>query len=153
MAEVHRAAVERADLGLGSTDVLDAVGRTTHVRTVVGGRQRLLDAAEHEVATHARREIDDDVGVRGPDPFDDLFVLLNLAGRHAVVLTHVDMHDRRTRLGRLDAAVGDLLGRHGHLVGLVRRVSTAGHRAGDEDAVVCGHVRFPQEADLLMMCA
>ena len=49
----------------------EALRRARHVGAEGFGEGR-FDAAEHEVAAHPGREVEDDVDVRGADPLDDL---------------------------------------------------------------------------------
>src|SRR4029079_4453876 len=51
--EVHRSAVERADLGHQRAYVVEALGGTSHVVAVRIDRQHLLVAAQHQIATHS----------------------------------------------------------------------------------------------------
>jgi hypothetical protein len=72
--EVHRPAVERADLGSQLGDVLEALGRTRHVGSLEVRRERRVDASQHEVAPHACGEVEHHVHVRRADPLDDLAI-------------------------------------------------------------------------------
>ena len=90
------------------------------------GGSGALVAAEHEVAAHPGREVQDDVDVGGADPLDDRAVERRVAGAAAGVgVADVDVHDRRAGAGRLDRRVGDLLRRHGHVLAPAGRVAGA----------------------------
>ena len=140
LAEVHRPAVEGADLGHDLADVLDPLGGAGHVGPVVGRGQRLLDVAEDQVAAHAGGQVEYHVGARGPDPVGHLL----RRGRRPLAGSPVS--GSRTWMWTMAAPalaasmrrVGDLGRRDRDLVGLVGGVAGAGHGAGDEDAVMHG---------------
>ena len=135
--EVHRPAVERADLGQQLLDVREPLGRADHVGARLVGRQRRLVAAEHEVAAHAGGEVQDDVDVGRADPLDDRAVERRVAGAAAGLrVADVDVRDRRARARRLDRRVGDLLGRDRHVLAPAGGVAGARDGAGDEDLPV-----------------
>ena len=83
--------------------MLQALGGAGHVGAGVVRRQRLLGAAEHEVAAHAGGEVEHDVDLGVADALDDLAVELGapraLAG---LGVAHVDVHDGGAGRGRLD---------------------------------------------------
>ena len=109
LGEVHRPAVERADLGQQLGDVREPLGRAGHVGSLRVRRKRRLDTAEHEVAAHARGEVEDDVDVRRADPLDDLAVERGVARRPAGLrIPDVDVHDRRARARGVDGRRRDL---------------------------------------------
>src|SRR4029079_18775697 len=149
--EVHRAAVERADLGHQRAYVVEALGGNSHVGAVRIDRQHLLVAAQHQIATHSCGEVEDDVDARGPDPLDGLGVELGrprtLAGLR---VAHVNVRDRGSCLGRLDGRVGDLLGRDGDVRALAHRVAGPGDCAGDEDFPVHGDTPCTRRGDLVV---
>ena len=84
-----------------------------------------------------------DVDVGRAHALDDLAVEAQVARAAAGLgVAHVDVRDRGARLGRLDRRVGDRGRRDRHALGLARRVTCAGHRAGDEDLPVhCSPLR------------
>ena len=142
--EVHRPAVEGADLRLQGTDVVEAFGRAGHVGAGGRHRQRCLVAAEHEVASHAGGQVDHDVDVGVADPFDDLGVELGGAGADAGLgIAHVDVDDGRTGAGGVERRGGDLGRGHRHVRALRRRVAGAGDRTGDEGVPVHGVIVAP----------
>ena len=67
--------------------------------------------------------------------------LPGLVGLAVLGIARVQVHDRRTGLGRADRRVGDLLRRHRQIGRHGRRVDRAGHRAGDDDLAPSSH--FP----------
>ncbi len=143
--EIHRAAIERADLGQQLLDMGKPLGRAGHVGAGRVGRQRLLDRAEHEIAAHPGGQVEHDIGARGAHPVDHLGVELGVARALAGArIADMDMGDRGAGLGRLDGGIGDLLllRRHRHLFRLARRVARPGHRAGDEDFPIHRHDPF-----------
>ena len=105
---------------------------------------------QHQVAAHAGGGVDDDVDVAGADPLHRLAVERDLAGALPVSrIAHVDVDDRGAGPRCRDARVGDLLGRHGHVLGPAHGVACAGQGAGDHDLAihdsshgVCLLVRF-----------
>ena len=72
--EVHRAAVERADLRQQLLDVGEPFRRARQVGAGSVEGEGSLVAAEHEIAAHAGREVDDDVRVGGADALDHFAV-------------------------------------------------------------------------------
>ena len=103
--EVHRAAVERADLGPQLGDVRQPLRRAGHVGSRRVERERGLDAAEHEVAAHAGGQVEHDVDARRADALHHLAV--EARGRAAALpvsrVAHVDVRDRGARPRGLDA--------------------------------------------------
>ena len=99
-------------------------------------RRRVL-RVEHQVAAHAGGGVDDDVDVAGADPLDRLAVERDLArALPGLRVAHVDVHDRGAGPRRRDAGLGDLLGRHRHVLGPADGVARAGQGAGDHDVPV-----------------
>ena len=131
--EVHRAAVERADLRPELLDVREPLGGSREIGGLVE-RERRLVAAEHEVAAHARRQVHDHVGAGRADTIDHLGVKLGIARTLAGGgIADVDVHDGSAGLRGLDRGRGDLLRRDRNLVRLSGRISRTGDGAGDED--------------------
>jgi hypothetical protein len=123
--------------------VVEPLGGTGHVGADGGNGQRLLDRAEREVAAHAGGEVDHDVDIAGPDTLDDLGVQARVARRLTRErVAHVDVGDRGAGAGGGDAVVGDLLGRHRHLVALAGGVPRTGHGTGDERFAGSHHTSF-----------
>ena len=120
-AEVHRAHVERAHLGLGAAR----------------GGEALLEA--HAVAAAGR---DVDHHVRGLLDHRQKPEHLGVGRRPAVLrVARVQVHDRGTRLRRAERALGDLLRRDRQVRAHGRRVDRAGHGAADDHLVAglpCG---------------
>jgi hypothetical protein len=97
--------------GLHLHDVLDALGRSLE-HGVGAGLRRVLLVME-EARARAGGQVDEHVGVLLADALDRLPVeRLVHAGLGGLGIAHVDVHDRGARLGRIEAGVGDLLGRH-----------------------------------------
>jgi len=127
---VHAAHIEAADFGLERDNMLHALGRRSHRRAragllrVIGGR--------HEARSRPGGEIDDDVAAAAFDPVDDFSIERDVhAGPRRLGIAHVDVNDRRARLGGIDRGLGDLLGSHGHSRVPAWRVRRARHRARD----------------------
>ena len=115
----------------------EPLGRPHHVGARRVERQRVLAGAEHHVAAHARRQIDHHVDVGRTDAVDDFPVKAHVPrGLARLRIAHMDMRDRRARLGRLDGSVGDLFGRDGHAGMFARRVAGPGDGAGDENFAI-----------------
>ena len=111
--EVHRAAVERADLGEELLDVGEALAGAGHVGGLRVQFQRRLGTPEHEVAAHARGQVEHDVDVGRADPLDGGAVERRVAGAApARGVANVEVGDRGARPRGLDRGVRDLLGRH-----------------------------------------
>ena len=71
--------------------------------------ERRLGRAEHEVAAHAGREVQDDVDARATDALHHLAIERRIARALARLgVAHVDMRDGRTGPAAATAAVGDL---------------------------------------------
>jgi hypothetical protein len=120
-AEVHRAHVERGDLGLELQRGLQALFHR-HGRRAAGG------------------EVDDHVA-RHRDLRQELVEQGRILRRAAVLgIARVQVHDRGARLRRADRRLGDLGRRHRQVRRHARRVDRPRHRAGDDDlALGCGH--------------
>ena len=90
-------------------------------------------AAQHEVAAHARGQVEHHVDVGGAHALDHLAVQPRvarpLAGRG---IAYVNVRDRRAGASRLDRGVGDLLRRDGHPIAAIGRGAGTGDGAGDE---------------------
>src|SRR5690242_11464646 len=143
--EVHRAAVERADLGTQLGDVAQALLGPGHVGAGGVRRERLVLPAEDEIAAHPRGQVEHDVDVGGPHSLDHLPVELRIAGALARLgIADVDVCDRRARPGRLDGGVRDLFGRNRHQRAAAGGVAGARDGARDEDLPV--HRRPPMDA-------
>ena len=63
--------------------MFEPLGRAGQVGAVDRRRQRLLDRAEREVATHSGSEVEDHVDVAVADDLDHLGVQARLAGARA----------------------------------------------------------------------
>ena len=146
LGKIHRAAVQRADLGQALFDMFHPFRRADHISAVFAERQRRLSGAKDHVATHARRQVQDHVNLGFADAVGHLAIIIQPPGRAASVrVTHVAMHDRRTRLGGVDGAVGDLFGRSRHMRAAVLGTTGSSDSAGDENLSVHGerHGRLP----------
>ena len=84
-------------------------------------RQRRAGAAQHEVAAHARGEVDHGVDVGAAQPLDHGAVERDVARAAARLrVAHVDVHDRGAGARRVERRVRDLLRRHRDALGAVR---------------------------------
>ena len=72
--EIHGSAIERANLGQKLGHMSEALARADHIRAVGIERQRMFARAEHHVAAHAGRQVDDDVDVSRSNAIDDLAI-------------------------------------------------------------------------------
>ena len=135
--EVQRATVKCADLRQQILDVCEPLGCAGEVGASGVEREGRFLAAEHQVAAHPGRQVDHDVGVRGPDPLHHVAVELRVAGAHTRLrIPHVDVNDRRSGLGRLDRGGRDPVGRYGYAIAPYRGVADPGDSASDEDLPV-----------------
>nr|AIA14233.1 Unknown Function [uncultured bacterium] len=119
-AEVHRAHVQRRQLGL------EQRGRPhpflhAHVGGTAGG------------------DVDDGVGVALELVQDRSEVLRILRGAAVLRVTGVHVHDRGSGLRGTDRSVGDFLRRDRQVRGHGRGVDSAGDGAGDDDFACCSH--------------
>ncbi|ABA52551.1 hypothetical protein BURPS1710b_A2129 [Burkholderia pseudomallei 1710b] len=129
VAEIQRAAIERADLGQQFLDMHEPRQPADEVRALAEAH-RVLARADLEIAAHAGRQIDDDVDVGRADPVDHLAVQPRIAAAAPRErIAHVAMRDRRARLRGLDRRIGDLLGRDGYRGMLANGVARTRHRA------------------------
>jgi hypothetical protein len=145
LAEVHRATVDRADLGQDLAHMVEPFGRADHVGTFLRQWQRSFDRAERDVAAHPRREVNDRIDVRGSDPVNDLCVVLDLTRRRTRDrVADVNVHYRSARLCRSNAVVGNGFGCERHFVGLSDGVAAARNSAGDEGRTHWGLVSLSQ---------
>ena len=116
LAEIHRAAVERADLRQELGDMREPLGGARHVGAGRDRRERRLGRAEHEVAAHAGGQVQHDVDAGGADALDHLAIELRIARALAGLgVAHMDVGDGGAGLGRFDRGVGDLAGVTGTL--------------------------------------
>ena len=147
VAEIQRAAIERADLRQQLLDMGQALDRADHIGRRAGlGR---LVVAHFEIAAHAGGEIDHHVGVAAADALDHFAVELDIAAALAGLgIAHMAMGDGGARLGRLDRRVGDLLRRDRNCRMLAHGVAGAGDGAGDDDFIVHGN-RLPRPVELI----
>ena len=133
LAEVHRPAVEGADLGPKLGDVGEPLLGAREVGARPRERQRPVRGAERKVAPHAGGQVQHHVYSGVAYPLDHLAVERRIARRlPGPWVAHVHVDDRGPRPGRIDAGAGDLLRGHRHLVGTARGIARAGQCAGDE---------------------
>ncbi len=122
------------------------LARADHVGPRGVERERMFAGAEDDVAPHPGGEIEDHVDARGADALDDLAIEGHVAGRLAGRgVAHMDMGDRRPRLGRLDRGRRDGFRRHRHAGVPAERVAGSGDGAGDEDFAVHGAISVIRE--------
>ena len=134
LAEVHRAAVERADFGQQLCNMRQPFGGADHIGADLGRRQRPLGAAQRQVAAHAGSEVDDDIDARPLDEVHDLLIERHVARALAGFgIAHMDMGNRCAGIGRFDRRIGDLARRDRHLVGAAGRVAGPSNCACDEN--------------------
>ena len=130
--EVHRAAVDGADLRQQLHDVAEALLRADEVRAGAILVGILVRAMEH--AAHAGGEVEDDVRLVVADNLHDPAEQVRLAGADARLrIAHVDVDDGRASLGGGDGVGGDLLGGHRDVRAAAHRVPSAGQRASNGD--------------------
>ena len=140
--EVHRSAVERADLRAQLLDVREPLGRAGHVRSCLVRRQGRVLATEDEVAAHPRGQVEDDVDVRSADLLDDRAVEGGIArSASGVGVADVDVRNCRPRARRLDRGVRDPLGRHRDVLAAPGRIPRSGHGTSDENFPIHGILR------------
>ena len=119
----------------------ETLGRADHVGAGGVERQGGLARAEDDVSAHAGGEVQDHVGAGVADALHHLAVERQGARRAAGLgIADVDMGDGGAGVRSLDAGLGDLLRRDGHVGAAPRRVARARDRAGDEDGRV--HARI-----------
>ena len=117
MAKIHCAAIQRADLRPAVGDMLQPFGGSCHVGSCSVWRQRCFDAAKHQVATHARCQVQHHIGFGFADAVGDLAEQSRVARRLAGLgIADMTMDDSRAGARRFDGAVGDLRRGDRHLV-------------------------------------
>ena len=121
-AEIHRAHVQRGDLGPVDRRRLHPLG-DRHRRRSAGGE---VDDATRSLLDHFQK------GREGLGVW---------SGWPVFGIARMQMHDRRACLGGADRRVGDLLRRHRQIRRHGRRVDGAGDSAGDDD--LPAHVQSP----------
>ena len=137
LGEVHRAAIERADLGQALAHMLHAVGGAAHVGALLVERQRRFRRTEHHVAAHAGGEVQHHVDIGVADALGHFAVEMDVAARLAGLgVAHMAMDDRGAGLGGVDRRFGDLLGRARHVRAAILRAAGTGHGTGNEDLAV-----------------
>ena len=108
--EVHRAAVERADLRAQLLDVHEPVARRRSCPSRRRRRERRVGAAEHEVAAHAGGQVEHDVDVGRAHALDDLAVQRRIARALAGLrVADVDVGDGGAGARGLDRRRRDVL--------------------------------------------
>ena len=86
--------------------MIEAFGRSGHVGAVGVERQHLLVATEHQVAAHARSQVDHHVDVGVADALDRLGVELGRPRTAARLgIAHVDVHHGGAGPRRVDRRV------------------------------------------------
>jgi hypothetical protein len=143
-AEIHGAAIKRANLGAKLCHVFQAFGCARHISAVERRRHWLFHAAEREIAAHACGKVQHHIDAGRLDVLDNLGVERDVARTLASFrVADVNMSDRSAGIGGGDALIGDLARRDRDLVGPACRIARAGHGAGDEYFAVGGksHLR------------
>ncbi len=139
LVEVHRAAVERADLRLALHHMRHPFRRRRPCRTFLRHPVHRLGPVKDHVAAHPGGQVQHHVGGAVADALGHLAVERQIArGLARLGVAHVAMHHRRPGLGRRDGAVGDLLRAARHMRTAVLRAARAGDGTGDEDLAVHG---------------
>jgi len=119
LGEVHGTAVECADFGQDLRDLREPLIGARHVGLRGVERQRLLRAAQHEVAAHASGEIEHDVDAGFAHTLDDLATERRIArGGAGPRVADLDVRDRGAGLGGLYRRGGDLLRRDRNVLAL-----------------------------------
>ncbi len=137
-AEVHRAAIERADFRQAFGDM----GRRARSRRPCRcpcaiQRQRAFDIAENQVAAHAGRQVQHDIDVGGADAVGDFLVEVVAAARGTGFgIADMAVDDGGPGLGGVDRGICDLLGSDGNVAGFRNGIAGTGDGAGDEDIAV-----------------
>ena len=126
VAEIERAAIERADFRAQLGDMEEPLDRADEIGACASlNFIGLFAGADLEIAAHAGGEVDDDVLVLGADALDDFAIEMDAAGALAGLgIAHMAMDDRRACSGRFQRRIGDLLRRDGKF-GLLPTVSPA----------------------------
>jgi hypothetical protein len=139
---VHGVEVERADVGLQGSDVLDSLLRRQEDCTL-GGELRVA-LGGHKAAARAGREIDNEVRIAVANAGDHVLIIAKVHRRLAGArFTHMDVGDGSAGLSGTEAGVGNLDGGDRQM----RRLSGRGQITGDgtrNDDFVAGaaHVIF-----------
>src|SRR6218665_3381023 len=136
VTEVERAAIERADFRQQFLD-MHQPGQPADQIGALAETHRLLTGADLQIAPHAGRQIDDDIGVGAANAVNHFAVQIRVtAATTRLRVAHMAMRHRRTGLRRLDRRRRNLLGSDGNRRVFAHRVTCAGDGAGDDDFMI-----------------
>src|SRR6218665_266989 len=136
VTEVERAAIERADFRQQFLD-MHQPGQPADQIGALAETHRLLTGADLQIAPHAGRQVDDDIGVGAANAVNHIAVQIRVAAATPRLrVAHMAMRHRRTGLCRLDRRRRNLLGRDGNRRVFANRITCAGDGAGDDDFMV-----------------
>ncbi len=138
IAEIERAAVERANLGQQLFDVGQAGQRPDQIGAGAELHWGFI-WADFQIAAHAGSEVDDDVDVGFANTLHDLAIQRHVTAELAGLwVAHMAVDYSGPGFGSLDGGGGDLFRGDGHPLALAGGVARAGERAGNDDVVVHG---------------
>jgi hypothetical protein len=133
VAEIHAAAIERADFGLQRLDMCEPRLRIDQV--AAGGRLAFL--VGDKIAAHAGGKIDDHVDAAAANALDDVAVETDVARTFTGFrIAHMAVHNRRAGFGGFDGRIGDLFRRDRNGRVPADRIAGAGNGAGQDDFTV-----------------
>ena len=111
VAEIHAAAIERAQLRAQPVHMFHALIGSGHVGAV--DHDRRIFRIQAELSAHAAGEVENDIDIRSADAFHHLVVIFKFpAARAGLRIANMDVHDCGAGAGCLQAGGGDLGGRH-----------------------------------------
>ena len=140
LAEVERAHVEAANLRLQGQNMPHALLRAAQVGSRTMGGRSIINRIK--ARARAGRQVDDDLAGAGADALHHLGVEIQRhAGLAGLGIAHMDMHDRRPGVGRINAGLGDFFRGDGNRRIFEGGVVSAGDGAGED--------RFGVHASLL----
>ena len=134
-AEIHCAAVQRADVGAQFQHMAKARLGTRQCRA--GTSHLGVVIARNEACTLARGQVDQDVAISFANTLHNLAEIGRIARTRAVGLAHMNMRDRSARLAGLDCFPRDLFGRN-RKVRMILKIHVSAGQCGGHDRFL-GH--------------
>ena len=142
--EVHRAAIERANLRQQFLHMEKSLHRADHVSAGRIEREGIFARAKDDIAAHTGGQVDHDVRVAGAYPLHHFAVEPDVpAALTRFGITHMDMGNCGPCARRFNRGIGDLCGGDGQSGMLICGGARAGHGAGDKRFKIHGISSYP----------
>ena len=109
LGKVHRATIQRANFRQTFCDMRDPLCGPNHVGSHSIQWQRSLGRSKDHIPAHTRGQVQHQINISVTDTVRNLPIILQISGRCTRFrISHVAMHNSRTRLTRGDRTVGNL---------------------------------------------